>query len=830
VEFFMAKTGAPSMRNKRTATGWSRGIVGMLFVATLAAPHATGADDNLEFFEAKVRPLLASRCYKCHSTDKGKTHGGLSLDSRDGWQKGGENGTPIVPGKPDESLLIQAVRYGDDSPQMPPEEAGGKLSDDEIAILTQWVKLGAPDPREPNRRSKSMTPDDAKTWWAFQPLKPVTPPPVADRREVRGVIDEFLQAGIEKAGLTPLPAADKRTLLRRATFDLIGLPPSPEEVADFLSDDSPNAFAKVVDRLLASPHYGERYGRHWLDLVRYADYFQQDPKEHAQAARFELFEAWRYRDWVVAAFNRDLPFDQFVVHQIAGDRLASADGQVPYADGLVATGVLAIGAWDNGDADKQHVVADIVDDQINLVGQTFLGLTLACARCHDHKFDPITADDYYALAGIFYSTHVLSGLGEQGGHTALLRTPLAAADYLDRRREQLARIAELDAELAKLKPPAPQPPVAGSTAPAAAPQPAADPLPVDSVALIDKLRAERAALQSKLLPEPALAITAQDGGTPGGLFPQIQDVPLHIQGNHNKLGKVVARRFPVVLAGADQPPLSTGSGRVALAHWIADPANPLTPRVMINRIWQWHFGDGFTRTPSNFGKLGDKPASPELLDWLAGQFVSSGWSVKAMHRLIMNSAAYRRTSAIGALDAEEARLFEQDPENRLLARFSPRRLEAECLRDAMLAAGGRLDRTLGGPAALDLSLPRRSLYVQTTRWARPYFSSLFDAADPEQLVDHRSISTTAPQALFFLNHPFVAAISGQIVESLMSQAADNPTRVERAYELLFARRPTAAEAQLAVEFFDRSASRGDKVSWSDFVQVLLASNEFAYVD
>jgi hypothetical protein len=472
---------------------------------------------------------------------------------------------------------------------------------------------------------------------------------------------------------------------------------------------------------------------------------------------------------------------------------------------------------------------------VDVTSAAFMGLTIGCARCHDHKFDPITADDYYALAGIFYSSHVLSGLGDQGGHTALLRTPLATADYLERRRQQLARIGQLDGELAKLKPPAPQPApprphLAGANAPAVAAEQAPEPPAAETLAAIDKLQAERAALQAELLPEPALAISAQDGGTPGGLFPAIQDVPLHVQGNHNKLGKIVARRFPAVLAGTEQLPISAGSGRLELARWIASPANPLTPRVMANRIWQWHFGEGLARTPSNFGKLGDKPSNPELLDWLAGKFVSSGWSVKAMHRLMMNSAAYQRATAIGALDAQQARLFEQDPENRLLARFSPRRLEAECLRDAMLAAGGKLDRTSGGPAGLDLSLPRRSLYIQTTRWTRSYFSSLFDAADPEQLVDRRSISTTAPQALFFLNHPFVAAISGQIAERLLSESADNAARVERAYELLFARRPTAAEARLAVEFFQRSAPRGVQVSWSDFVQVLLESNEFAYVD
>ena len=403
---------------------------------------------------------------------------------------------------------------------------------------------------------------------------------------------------------------------------------------------------------------------------------------------------------MVGAFNRDLPFDEFVVHQIAGDLLADPAGQSPYADGLVATGVLAIGAWDNGDADKQHIVSDIVDDQINLIGQSFLGLTLACARCHDHKFDPISTEDYYGLAGIFYSTHVVADLGEQGGHTALVRVPLAAADYLNRRREQLARINALDAELARLQPTASKPQIAGEAAPAVAPEPAAVPTKAvptaESTAALAQLRADRALLKRELLPPPALAIAAQEGGTPGGLFPAIQDVPLHIQGSHNKLGKVVARRLPLVLAGADQPSISAGSGRLELARWIASGRNPLTPRVMANRIWQWHFGEGLVRTPSNFGKLGEPPRHAELLEWLAGEFVASGWSVKAMHRLIMQSAAYQRASAPGTLDAERERMFQLDPDNRLLARFTPRRLDAECLRDAMLMIGGKLDRARAG--------------------------------------------------------------------------------------------------------------------------------------
>ena len=439
------------------------GAIASLLLATLAARAA--ADEQLDFFESKVRPLLAAHCYACHSTERGKTEGGLSLDARAGWQTGGDSGPPILPERPDESLLVRAVRYQDDALQMPPKEAGGKLPAGEIETLVQWIRSGAVDPREARRPATAMTADEARSWWAFQTLRSAAPPPVADRSQVRGPLDQFLQAGIEAAGLRPLAAAERRALLRRMTFDLTGLPPTPQEIADFLADEAADALTKVVERLLASPHYGERWARHWLDLVRYADYFQENPREHGMSSSFELFEAWRYRDWVVRALNRDMPYDEFVVHQIAGDRLTDRAGRQPYADGLVATTVLAIGAWDNADADKQHIVSDIVDDQINLVGQTFLGLTLACARCHDHKFDPISTEDYYALAGMFYSTHVLSSLGPPGGHTVLVRTPLAPADYLERRRGQLTRLAALDAELAALQPKKPEPaPVAGQAA------------------------------------------------------------------------------------------------------------------------------------------------------------------------------------------------------------------------------------------------------------------------------------------------------------------------------------------------------------------------------
>lgn len=811
----------------------------VLSLSVAVAP--AGADDlagteAADFFERQVRPLLVEKCQRCHGEKK--SQGGLRLLSRDAILAGGDSGPAALPGKPGESLLMEAVEYRGE-PKMPPD---GKLTEAEIAVLKRWIELGLPWPDSPApeiaaARDGEPWTEEQRTWWSFQPLMPVTPP-AASGGTVRNPIDQFLQARLDAVGLRPLGAADRRVLIRRATFDLIGLPPSPDDVAAFVADDSPDAFARLVERLLASPQYGERWGRHWLDLVRYADYFEPKPGSHGSAAKFEIFEAWRYRDWVVAAFNRDLPYDEFIVHQIAGDQLAGSgersalaqppddnarDQQPPYEDGLVATTVLAIGAWDNGDADKDKVVSDIVDDQINVVGQTFLGLTLACARCHDHKFDPVKAEDYYALAGIFYSSHVLANVGTKGDHTELNRTPLVAADYVRQRQRQLERLAELKAEIDKLKP--------------AAEATAADAASSDETkTTLTRLNAEHQELAKQLLPDPPKALAIQDGGTPGSLFPGIQDVPIHVRGSYARLGPVVRRGLPKFFDARSESLALTGSGRMELARWIAHPSNPLTARVMANRVWQWHFGEGLVRTASNFGRLGERPTHPELLDWLAGEFIRSGWSVKSLHRLIMNSAAYQRASwTEGGALAQAATI---DPENRLWGRRAPRRLEAECIRDAMLVGSGSLDLRVGGPAGDDLLAPRRSLYIQTTRWGRAYYSSLFDAADPDQPVANRNVTTVPPQALFFLNHPFVRSQAQEIARTIVSAAAgtsvsettDGPRRLALLYQRLFGRPPAAEERAIADEFLARRGSADEVSAWADLVQVLLASNEFCYVD
>ncbi len=464
--------------------------------------------DAAAFFESEVRPLLVEKCQPCHNAEKSKN--GLNLTDREAMLRGGDGGPAVVPGTPEESLLIRAVRYLDE-PKMPPKK---RLSDASIAKLVRWVALGAPWPSVDKRQTSGSAGDwhvtDAHSrWWAFQPVRDPHCPPVLDKSHPPTEIDRFLLVELERHGLRPALPADRRTWIRRATFDLTGLPPKPEEVQNFVDDDSAHAFAHVIDRLLASPAYGERWARHWLDVVRYADYYDSNPK--TRTASCELTEAWRYRDWVVESFNRDLPFDQFIVHQIAGDLLPNPDGGAIYPAGLVATTFLSNGVWDRGDADKEKIVSDMVDDQIDTVGKAFLGLTLGCARCHNHKFDPISQEDYYALAGIFYSSHILKDLGAKGGEYTMNRVPLVPSTIVAQRQEQLRQIEIVNAKLTGLD---------KKSSKAA-----------DGDLARRKLVYQRDRLQGELLPEPPLAMAIQEGGTAGGLFSKIQDVPIHIRGS-----------------------------------------------------------------------------------------------------------------------------------------------------------------------------------------------------------------------------------------------------------------------------------------------------------
>ncbi len=805
-----------------------------LSLAVTASPFVQ-ADD--EFFEKQIRPLLVEHCQSCHGDQK--QEGGLQLTSRELLLKGGETGPVIVTSQPEESLLIKAVEYLYE-PKMPPKQ---KLPDADIARLRRWVAMGAPWPEShstPQAVADSefqVTPGQ-RSWWAWQAVKDHSPPEVRNGAWPRNEIDQFIAAQLESHMMRPAPAADRMTWLRRATFDLTGLPPTPDEGDAFLADSSDQSAERVVDRLLSAPAYGQRWARQWLDVVRYADYHDGDPK--ARDATCEPLQAWRYRDWVVESFNRDLPFDRFIVHQIAGDLLPSPDGKGFYADGLVATTFLSNGAWDRGDADKEKMVSDMVDDNIDTIGKAFMGLTLGCARCHDHKFDPVSHHDYYALAGIFYSTRILKDLGTKGGNYTLNRVPLAESSCVKERDEQVRLLSELNAQLAEFE--------------IKTPKSAAD----DPERLI--LTAQRDKLQGELLPDPPMAEAATDGGTPGGLFPGIQDVPVHIRGSYTRLGQVVARRMPSFFAGETQPPITSGSGRREMADWVASRQNPLTARVIVNRVWQWHFGAGLVLTPNNFGLLSEPPSHPALLDWLAARFVDDGWSLKKLHRRIMLSATYgqesgreqrRRDKESGRQGDEASEVTSStpslplslspplatiaDPDNRWLGRFTARRLEAEAIRDAMLSVNGTLDPATGGPAGDDLAIPRRSLYVQTARWDRSSFATLFDAANPDAAVEKRDIRTVAPQSLFLLNNAFTHTQARLLAERLIRDVPNGTpnaeaSRIQHVYRLLFSRPPSDEEIAIAQEVLIESDQPTTEAAWADLAHVLFCSNEFVYID
>jgi hypothetical protein len=1105
------------------------GLAGALVLGVFLLPGGAPARDvrpaedpaGVEFFEQKIRPVLVEQCYRCHSSGAKKVRGGLRLDTREALRRGGDSGPALVPGEPDRSLLVKAVRHTDAALRMPPKR---KLPPQVVADFEAWVRRGAPDPRtEAAGRPKGRKIDH----WAFRPPTPPPPPQVRRSEWVKNPIDRFILRRLEEKGLASADPADKRTLLRRVTYDLTGLPPTPDEVDAFLADESPDAFARVVDRLLDSPRYGERWGRHWLDLVRYTDDFD---------------ESWRYRDWVVKAFNDDLPYDRFVVNQVAGDLLPAKEPGSVNADGIVATTFLSLGPW--GGIDRKKRMADIVDDQIDTVGRTFLGLTLACARCHDHKFDPISTADYYGLAGIFYSSRVFSDTAYLSHGALRLRIPLVPPAEVEKHRKHMARVRELADRLERevearyedlsrsLLPktaeyllaswdfghrPAEQanlsaeewakkrglrsfalsrwneylgggrlgtshplnrpvrdydgeagvhvwgasaerpwwgvnstdhevpietfllsprsvsvnPGVEGGavrwtspftgtvrvtgkltdadphdgsgvawaidltngagrrelssgTLPNGASRPleagrhperltsvavkagdvislqvwlregdahyditnvqftitrrdgagewdltrdvsddllAGNPhrdsrgnagvwgffdlagsnrrqrMPAVDLALASWERAagkgDRPALEKAakefqravedagpagplvadltgirspfrvaarddnqyLSPEARDALAkraaeveqlknsapplpcangAAEGGVRFSLFPGCQDARIHVRGSYSRLGERVARRVPRVLAGPNPPSITAGSGRLELARWIASADHPLTARVMVNRVWQHHFGEGLVRTPSNFGALGTPPTHPELLDYLATQFVASGWSVKAMHRLILLSAAYRQASKVRP---DTLRL---DPNNLLLGRMNRRRLEAEALRDGLLAVCGCLDGRAGGAADGDAASTRRMLYLRSARSDRSGFGAVFDAADSSIQVERRTVSTVAPQALFLMNDPQVAEKVGLLVKR-PAIAGEKKTegRIQALYRLLFGRRATEEEVAVGRRFVESSADASSAAKageaaplrpWEAYAQALLLSNEFLFVD
>ena len=802
-----------------------------LALSTLVLPaQVKPTAAQVEFFEKKIRPVLVQQCYKCHSAKSEKIKGELLLDTKAGTRKGGESGPAVVPRNLRKSLLIEAVRWGNDDLQMPPKK---KLPDAVIADLEKWVAMGAPDPRSEQGAAsikRDIDIEAGKKFWAFQPVKNSTPK-LKNKSWPRTDIDRHVLAGLEAKGLKPVADANPRVLIRRVYYDLTGLPPSPSEVASFLKDKSPKALEKIVDRLLASPQFGERWGRHWLDVARYAE-------SNGMERNAAFPHAWRYRDYVIDSFNADKPFDQFIKEQVAGDLLSGTTTDERH----IATGFLAMGPKSLNNRNAREFKMDVVDEQLDVTTRAFMAVTVACARCHDHKFDPIPTEDYYSLAGIFYSTQTLFGGGSGGGI---------------RHQTKLIELAE------------------GRAA-----KPTAKPKPVDNAAKIAELQkrqralaVERKKLQKELKGKAktnprfkkiqketrsvALELRKLRGnrgrkGGPkqtgplamGAAEGQPANIKVHIRGNISTLGVLTERGFPRVLDFGGPKIDAKQSGRLQLAEWIAHRDNPLTARVFANRAWHHLFGRGIVRTVDNFGETGERPTNPALLDHLAARFIAQNWSVKKLIREIVLSRAYQMSSAHSAANAKA------DPDNTLFWKMNQRRLDAESMRDGMLATAGQLNLTpYQGTVLAEIAsnlgrnvqqLDRlrnaehnhRSIYLPVARQAVPDILKAFDFAEPSIIVGRREITIVPTQALFLLNSKFVTEQSKAMAGRVL-RAGDERARIDLAFQLAFARAATPAEQTRTAAFLAECNTEGKSAelqSWTTLCQALLASAEFRYLN
>jgi hypothetical protein len=768
------------------------------FLLIVVVNPARGGDAPTAFFENQVRPLLVKACQKCHGPTK--QQGSLRLDSRDALMRGGDAGPAVVPGEPGKSLLIRAIAHKGDV-RMPPK---GKLSEQQVATLTRWVEMGAPwsaDTQTVPVRSGEIT-DADRRFWSFQPVKEPVLPPVQDMAWPVTALDRFILARLEAKNLRPAPLTDKQTLIRRATFDLTGLPPTPEEIDAFLKDETAEAFGRVVDRLLASPAYGERWGRHWLDVVHYAD-------TAGETADYPVPQAYLYRNYVIDSFNADKPYDVFLREQVAGDILAAAGPPEKYAERVTATGLLAISRRFGFDPENyQHLT---IQDTIDTLGQATLGLTLGCARCHDHKFDPVSRHDYYALYGIFDSTRYPYPGSEKSKRPVDFVPLLPTGEAASRKAAFDVEVGKWGVEIKKLE--------SEKNASAAA----------EARRRLDELQ--------RTGPYPLAYAVAED---------RPHNARIQKRGEPADLGDEVPRRFLEIFGGDRLPVGASGSGRLALAEWLTRPSNPLTARVMVNRVWQHHFGTGLVATPNDFGARGRRPTHPELLEYLAWQFQHDGWSLKKLHRLMLTSRVYQLSSHVDAPTATT------DPENQLLAHYPRQRLDAESLRDAMLAISGKLDRSMGGPhpfppvgqwnftqhtpftAVYDTN--RRSVYLMTQRLKRHPYLALFDGPDPNASTPKREPTTVPTQALFLMNDPFVHEQARAFAEKLVTGSKDERERIDRAYRSTLGRLPTPEELQTVVVFLDAYRQRlngkpeAEAQAWAALARTLFARNEFFFVD
>ncbi|MFT5322904.1 MAG: mono/diheme cytochrome c family protein [Planctomycetaceae bacterium] len=744
-----------------------------LFVVTMNPDSACAAEsseatfttEQLEFFETKIRPLLVERCFSCHSAKAEKLKAGLYMDGRAALLKGGESGAAIVPGKPDESLIMQAVRY--ESYEMPPD---GKLRDEEIASLAKWVEMGAPWPAGQPASLPTANATDYD-WaelrdghWAWKPVsRPEIPTSDKSSRWSQNGIDHFVFRQLNEAGLPPSDPARSEILVRRLFLDLTGLPPTPEQVNSFkdaVTTDRKAAIAATIDQLLQSPHYGERWGRHWLDVARYSDGFGGFLDSSG------LPEAWRYRDWVVNAFNSDMPYDEFVRLQIAGDLLSNSP------ESAIATGFFALGPTYRSDGGDPEAVAqaksETLDDRLDTLSRGFMAITVACARCHDHKFDPIPHKDYYSLAGVFNNSAVNQfPLADD----VVVRAYRDAQKVINDQQKMINDLKNL-AKKEKRK------------------------LTGEEQKQIDGWNKTLAELKMAAPPMYETAHTLRDSGSGG--------MKIALRGDLRKPGDVAPRRFLRLLSSDDPARFTKGSGRLELADAVASEDNPLTARVIVNRIWQHHFGKALVRSPSNFGTLGQKPTHPELLDWLASEFVESGWSIKSLHRLILTSASWQQSSQI----RDDG--FNRDGDNRLIWRMNPRRMDAESWRDSQLFVTGELDETSGGrPIDNITASSRRTIYAKVSRngdrFASDSFLRLFDFPQMRATVAERPSTIVPQQYLFMMNSDFMVARARALVASISAGDPDSEgEKISKAYQLLYGRNATAAETAIGLQYLTQS--------------------------
>ena len=848
------------VRDERPACMGTAGVIPALL---LAAPLAAGSvvapptPEGIEFFEKSVRPVLVAHCSGCHSATANKVRGGLRVDSLNGLLAGGDSGPAIVVGDPDASLLVKAVRYADPDTEMPPK---GKLPDDAIKAIERWVAMGAPHPDALTGAgapvpAKGIDIAKGREYWAYKaPTRP-EPPAVKDAAWAWTPIDRFLLARIEEAGLAPQKDADRRTLIRRLSFDLTGLPPSPEEVDRFVRDQAPDAYEQLVERLLASPAYGERWGRHWLDVARFAE-------SSGKESNVVYPHAWRYRDYVIDSFAADKPYDRFLREQLAGDLMpAASDSQ--RAEQLIATGYLAIGPKGHNTRGKPQFMADLVDEQIDAIGQGLLATTIACARCHDHKFDPIPQRDYYAMAGILGSTDTQYGTyrTQANDHpSTLLELPKGAELPLGptmpgpvRRaaEEQRQRAAADGAELAGLQQKAREARRPGSTV-KLTPQEQAQ---LQRARTADGREEAAADLLARFGEDgKATALNLLAMGVSESEKPR--DAKLLARGELSKPGEAVPRGVPQVLSAPGTRPIKAGSGRKELADWIASEDNPLTARVWVNRVWLHLIGQPIVPTPDNFGASGTRPTHPELLDWLAVEFMEDRWSTKQLIRKVVLSHAYRMGS--GA----DPKAVELDPDNKLVWRMPRRRLEAEAIRDAMLLAAGtlRTERPDGSPVAfmegsdrnpaiaaqLGSDLTVRSVYLPVLRDHVDEMLDVFDFAEPAYVSGDRDETSVPTQALFMMNDERVMGASLAMARRVMKEGDTESERINRAFLLALGRKPAQSEVTAVRAFFkDFPKAQGgtaaprrqrkdggspDEAMWAAFCQALFQSAEFRMVD